>query len=455
MMNRDDATAPPPALPTHSTAVLEKSHSEEQEGLIPPSSSSSDSLQLLQLPPPSTINPNDDKSSSNSTPIRSMASETTIAAGSRPEAQPTSTLTRDEIIFENIDLKDKKSLDRYFKIQRGKGKLKPPASYIGYSSDNWRLCFKKIREWRRMTQKQQEHERDMFRDLPRNQKNKFCDNINSIMKMKTMRDESGRNGEKEAGSDNVATEAAQAPGNQGAPQDCQPRPRVLERPMVQRALEMAKKATTKKLLRHIGFGSSKEERSRKIDEVEQRNESERVVKKRNIMGTRPQFTYQSGDMMAKRAFFSALKKFARFSDTVTMSRRSEKENAVEKPRNMTLMMTLNEVPESSMNGGGAREKNFGRRLKPEFILVCDNKQDCFKILKAFKAIFSRDENENKKDDYDWTWFQSDESTDLLSTAIKKYIEDEMKKRGNFRPRKTVTLDQVENGIPENLSSTMD
>ena len=177
-----------------------------------------------------------------------------------------------------------------------------------------------------------------------------------------------------------------------------------------------------------------------------------LVKKRNIFGVRPQFTYQSGDALGRKAFFSALRKSGKFSDTKTMSRsESGKEQSKSKagnremPRNMSLMMTLNEVAKSSMNGGGAIEKNWGQRLRPEFILACDNRQDCFKILNAFKDIFSRDLNENKEDNYDLTWLKSDKGTNLLSTTLEKYILNETKKRSNSKAKKTISLEQVEKG----------
>ena len=67
-----------------------------------------------------------------------------------------------------------------------------------------------------------------------------------------------------------------------------------------------------------------------------------------------------------------MKQFARYNDTVTTNRDDDDENEGKKPRNIAIMMVLNEVSETSMNGGGAKEKGCAKRRKPEFLLLSDN-----------------------------------------------------------------------------------
>ena len=167
-----------------------------------------------------------------------------------------------------------------------------------------------------------------------------------------------------------------------------------------------------RVLKHIGLASTKEKRARKLNEDAENNRSGRVMKKRK-KGERPQYSYQSGDKIGRKCFFEALKYFGIYSDSVTLERdwdesedtsnKNERTNEG-KPRNMAVMMVLNEVAESSMNGGGAREKSHAKRGKPHFFLVSDNRPDCLKVLTAFKEIFSRNENENKNKKIIMIWF---------------------------------------------------
>ena len=56
-------------------------------------------------------------------------------------------------IFKSIDLSKKSSIDKYFKFIDGKGTRKPPITITGISSDDYTLCFREIREWRKLTKK--------------------------------------------------------------------------------------------------------------------------------------------------------------------------------------------------------------------------------------------------------------------------------------------------------------
>ena len=76
-------------------------------------------------------------------------------------------------------------------------------------------------------------------------------------------------------------------------------------------------------------------------------------------------------------------------------------------------------------------------------------------MSAFKEIFSRDENENKKDKYDLKWLQHDKDSGLLATTLENYIENEKKHRAGGRAQKVVTLDSVEKDVDDSLDSVMD
>ena len=125
-----------------------------------------------------------------------------------------------------------------------------------------------------------------------------------------------------------------------------------------------------------------------------------------------------------------------------------------KPRNIAVLLVLNEVAHSSMNGGGAREKRRARWSKPEFVLVCDRKSDCFKVLTAFKQIFSRDERENKKECYDLALFEHDEASGNLTPALEKLMSKYKRERSNGKNQKTVTLEQIDEEVDNGLTSTM-
>ena len=131
-----------------------------------------------------------------------------------------------------------------------------------------------------------------------------------------------------------------------------------------------------------------------------------------------------------------MKQFAKYSDTVTIKRG---EDECVKPRNIALMMVLNDVEESSMNGGGAKEKGCAKRCKPEFLLLSDNKKDCKKIMSVFSEIFTTKENMNKKDNYDFHWFQQHEDGSI-ATAVNNYVNEKKKERENGRAKVIMTLD---------------
>ena len=87
--------------------------------------------------------------------------------------------------------------------------------------------------------------------------------------------------------------------------------------------------------------------------------------------------------------------------------------------------------------------------------MSDNRADCFKVLKAFKENVSRDEKENKKDEYDFKWLQQDKDSCILSNTLQDFIKEKKNKRSSHRSQKTVTMDQVEKEFDNNLGTTLD
>ena len=150
-----------------------------------------------------------------------------------------------------------------------------------------------------------------------------------------------------------------------------------------------------------------------------------------------------------------MKQFASFSDTVTIDESNEKEINDGMPRNVAVMMILNEVADSSMNGGGAKEKTFARKSKPQFILISDSRQNCKKVMCAFSEIFTtKVESTNKKNKYEVTLLQQDETSGLLKESVDKFIEQGLKRRVSVST-KPVTLEAVQNKLSENVGGIMD
>ena len=75
--------------------------------------------------------------------------------------EATAKKSKDEEIYEKIDLKKTESINKFFKFQPNKGKLKPIPSVLGCSS-NYKIVFRQIREWRKFTQSQQEQKKAQY-----------------------------------------------------------------------------------------------------------------------------------------------------------------------------------------------------------------------------------------------------------------------------------------------------
>ena len=173
------------------------------------------------------------------------------------------------------------------------------------------------------------------------------------------------------------------------------------------------------------------------------------------MGTiRPKLAYQAGDVISQKCLFQTIKQFAKYNDTLTLRRDGDGAND-NKPRNMAVMMVLNEVGESSLNGGGARQKASAKRNIPEFIILLDDKKYCKKIIKAFSDIFTTNEAKNKKENYTLHFFQPDETTGLMWTSVNNFVEAKQKARENGKAKSTATMDTIEEEYNEELGVTLD
>jgi hypothetical protein len=130
----------------------------------------------------------------------------------------------------------------------------------------------------------------------------------------------------------------------------------------------------------------------------------------------------------------ALKAIGKYSDSVTFD--SNKET----PRQLVVTMILNEVRSTSADGGTLGFQSL-RRKKPEFILACNNKSDCKKMMKAFHEIFVRDENKSKKDEYDVSFLQADSNDKKLSTSIDNFVKKNKNERSSLS-RKPLTVNTI-------------
>jgi hypothetical protein len=70
----------------------------------------------------------------------------------------------------NIIIRIKQSINKFFKLIKGRGEMNPLPSYAEISPIDFSLCFKKIREWRKLTDKQQRKEVGKYRHLDDRQK---------------------------------------------------------------------------------------------------------------------------------------------------------------------------------------------------------------------------------------------------------------------------------------------
>jgi hypothetical protein len=216
--------------------------------------------------------------------------------------------------------------------------------------------------------------------------------------------------------------------------------RISDRGLKSRAIDAAR-ALHANVIKHIGMASTEEERKRRVDEKETRKEINKSKKRK--VGDRPKQCYQAGDMCGRKVMFQTLKQVATLSDTITIEQSSHREQRI--PRNMVVTMILNEVRASSINGGGTRKANRMRKDKPEFILVCDNQDDCKVVLDTFSDIFTRDIDSNKKELYDLVILTKSAKDGKLKTAVEDYVKEEMEKRSIF---KSIDLNSIQSKLSD-------
>ena len=131
--------------------------------------------------------------------------------------------------------------------------------------------------------------------------------------------------------------------------------------------------------------------------------------------------------------------------------RNEKRRAIcqDTPRHTAVMMLLNEVADSSVNGGGGRDKSFAKRSKPQFILLSISNEDCRKIVSAFCTIFTRDKASNEAEKYDVFWLNPDKDSGLLQTSVDDHLKKEKQKREKGARRSTGSVEEAYEKIVEN------
>ena len=423
--------------------------------------SNNETTTCTTIPPPATFVPHQ---SQGDVTVRAACRPHPFSAGSQnaslfpsssmTTANTTTTpLSEDELIFQKVDLKLKESLDKFFKIQSGKGERKPPATYVGFSRD-FRECFQKIRDWRTKSKEEQEEEISKYRALSTGERRKLQKNINYLMKQNkstrlpaqspvpqplacitntnaanTDQDKTITGSKKRKG---VAASAIQ---------------KSTMRCLQLQNLKRAKEGNSDRL-KHIGIASTLEERLEKINLMKEASKKGNEWRKRSN-GQRPQYAYQAGDATGRKALNQTIKYFGKFSDSVTLRREKQKFGDSDdkeddmKPRNAALMMVMSEVAASSTSGGGPREKGVSRREKPEFLLVSDNMKDCKRIVTAFSEILTSDAASNKKNNFEWKWLHQDEKSGLLSTSIESFIAEEASTRASGRNQRVVTLEQMQ------------
>ena len=120
-----------------------ESNNDEKNDPQPPSQTASPpSSEKVAVPSSSTSSSSKKANPSNQQTYPTLSSLPLLVAQNLPSHKP-KVRSPDEHIIGLIDLKNKKSIERFFKIQKGKGKLKPIPSYLGAQA-NWRDCFKNI-----------------------------------------------------------------------------------------------------------------------------------------------------------------------------------------------------------------------------------------------------------------------------------------------------------------------
>lgn len=127
----------------------------------------------------------------------------------------------------------------------------------------------------------------------------------------------------------------------------------------------------------------------------------------------------------------------------------KKENKQSIPKQIAVMMVLNEVEDTPVNGGGRlnQDSDSCRRKKPQFLLVTDSRPNCKIIIDAFTSVFSTNDNENKKGLYDYHIMQRDVKTGLLYPSVENFIKGTKSVRKGVS-KKQESLEVVQNDVCE-------
>ena len=142
------------------------------------------------------------------------------------------------------------------------------------------------------------------------------------------------------------------------------------------------------------------------------------------------------------------------NDTLTYDKKGDELEQTNIPRNRAVMMVLNEVTQSNVNGGGSRHNSKAKRAKPEFILVADSQRECKEIITAFSDVFTTSVQSNKRDKYDVVTLTRDEQSGKLETTVSDFIAKEVKQREGVS-RKHVDIGDIQNNLPTRFGSRID
>ena len=308
--------------------------------------------------------------------------------------------------------------------------LKPPITYTGVSASDYGFCFKKIREWRKLTQNQQQEVIDGVRNIPQREKNRCKKNLKAMKKTQDrLLVEEILNGDDDEGydtddenlrrinGDGILSSRTSDETNRAASV------RLSNRAMENRSLAMARERNDT-LLEYVGLGSSEETRRRVIDEQDKENESRK--KKARKSGDRPEKIGQAADRYATNERHKALKAIGKYSDTVTI--RTQHDAEKNNPRHLVVTLILNEVESTSIDGGTIASNSL-QRSKPEFLVVTNSKDDCKKVMSTFNSIFTSNRENCKKESFDVTLINGETSNDKkVATAVNEYIQQSKNKR---------------------------
>ena len=208
-------------------------------------------------------------------------------------------------------------------------------------------------------------------------------------------------------------------------------PRISNRMIESRALGRAQ-MNNESVIEYVGLGSNDSTRKRVAEQ--ERNLLAASKTKKRKSGERPEKAFQGSDRIATQQRNLALIAIGKYSDSVTFD--SNKET----PRQLVVTMVLNEVRSTSADGGTLGFQSL-RREKPEFIIACNSKSDCKKMMKTFHEIFVRDQNISKKDGYDVTFLQADSVDKKLSTSIDNFVKKNKDERSSLS-RKPLTVNSI-------------